>query len=135
MEKDLFSGKTEVKDLEKIWNEKYKEYLGVDVKNAKEGILQDMHWPYAYFGYFPTYALGSAFAAQIAHTMEQQIDVQTLLAESKYTEVTAWLKEHVQKDGAMYSSLETVKRATGEDFTPEYYTDYLRKKYSAVYNL
>jgi len=135
MEKDLFSGKTEVKDLEKIWNEKYKEYLGVDVKDAKEGILQDMHWPYAYFGYFPTYALGSAFAAQIAHTMEQQIDVQTLLAESKYTEVTAWLKEHVQKDGAMYSSLETVKRATGEDFTPEYYTDYLRKKYSAVYNL
>ena len=135
MEKDLFSGKTEVKDLEKIWNEKYKEYLGVDVKDAKEGILQDMHWPYAYFGYFPTYALGSAFAAQIAHTMEQEIDVQTLLAESKYTEVTAWLKEHVQKDGAMYSSLETVKRATGEDFTPEYYTDYLKKKYSAVYNL
>ena len=135
IEKELFSGNLQVKDLETVWNRKYKEYLGLDVPDAKQGILQDMHWPYAYFGYFPTYALGSAFAAQINETMKKQIDVQKLLEESKYETIMAWLKEHVQKDGAMNSSLEVIEQATGELFNPANYTAYLKEKYTRIYNL
>ncbi len=135
IEKELFDGDLEVKDLERVWNQKYKEYLGLDVSDAKQGILQDMHWPYAYFGYFPTYALGSAFAAQINETMMKKIDVQKLLEDSQYETIMAWLKEHVQKDGAMNTSLEVIEKATGEAFNPSYYTAYLKEKYSKLYNL
>ena len=135
IEKELFAGTLDTKDLNLVWNRKYKEYLGIDVPDDEQGILQDMHWPYALFGYFPTYTLGSAFAAQFNHTVRQALDVDTLIREGRYTEIMTWLKDHLHHYGNMYETDELIRMATGEPFNVSYYLDYLEDKYSRLYNL
>ena len=66
LEKEIFGGHVETCELEKLWNDKYQSYLGVCAARSSEGILQDIHWSAGDFGYFPTYALGSAYAAQFS---------------------------------------------------------------------
>lgn len=135
IEKGLFNGSIATDGLDRTWNRLYKEYLGVEVPSDREGILQDMHWSGGEFGYFPTYALGSAIAAQIMHTMRQQIDVDRLLENSRYDEIMAWLKKNVHHYGALYDADEILRRSTGEPFNPSYYLDYLTDKYTKLYNL
>ncbi len=135
IEKELFDGSLAVPEAEELWNEKYRAYLGVTVPDAEQGVLQDMHWGHAYFGYFPTYALGSAFAAQFYRAMAKEIDVDELLRRGEYPAVMAWLREHVHRYGCLYSSAEVMRRATGEDFNAAYYFDYLERKYTELYRL
>lgn len=125
LEKEFIKGSLSVKDLEEAWNEKYRRYLGITPRNAAEGVLQDMHWPYAYFGYFPTYALGSAFAAQFYHTMERAVDVPVLLKENRYGELMGWLAENIHRYGNLYEADELLLRVTGEQFNADYYFDWL----------
>ena len=131
----MFDGSIPFEQLESAWNELYERYLGVIVPNSRSGILQDVHWSDASFGYFPTYALGSAFAAQFYHQMRSDLDVDVALQEGRYTDCIDWLKTHVQQYGARYQADEIMKMATGEPFRPEYYLDYLEEKYSSLYHL
>ena len=94
-----------------------------------------MHWSDASFGYFPTYALGSAFAAQFFHAMKQQMDVDAALRENRYIDCIYWLKDHIRQYGARYSADEIMVMATGEPFNPNYYLDYLIEKYSLLYSI
>ena len=135
IEKDIFNGTIDLKDLPKIWNQKYKEYLGLDVKNDYEGILQDIHWSQASFGYFPTYALGSAIGAQLINTMEKEIDVDGLLEKGKYPAIQKWLKEKIQRYGALYTYDDLLKIATGKKFNPDHYIKYLKNKYKKLYKI
>ncbi len=81
LEKEIFNGNVDYDHLDTLWNDKYEEYLGIRPTQDKEGILQDMHWGGALLGYFPTYALGSAFAAQFYHQMKQEINVEEILSQ------------------------------------------------------
>lgn len=135
LEKQIFDGDVDYEKLDQMWNDKYEEYLGVRPEKDSEGILQDMHWGAGDLGYFPTYALGSAYAAQFFHTMEQQIDVNEALRTSHFEIITNWLKENIHKYGARYSADEILIKATGEPFNPHYYIDYLKNKFKKVYNL
>lgn len=129
LEKELFSGRLSSLDLPAAWREKYRAYLGVEPADDRTGVLQDMHWAGGYHGYFPTYALGSAIAAQIMHKMREEIDVDALLSAGRVPDVMAWLRKHVQHYGALYDTEEVLRRATGEAFDPKYYVDYLEEKY------
>lgn len=135
IEKDLFDGRIGTEDLEKVWNEKYREYLGVEVPNSRDGILQDVHWCEGSFGYFPTYALGSAYAAQIVHKMREDIDVDEALRSGHYERCMNWLKENVHRYGCRYDAPEIIRRATGEEFSWNYYLDDLERKYTELYHL
>ncbi len=135
IEKGLFNGTIPVEKLNETWNKMYKEYLGVDVPNDRDGILQDVHWSDGSFGYFPTYALGSAFSAQFMKAMRKDIDVDALLENNKFDEIIAWLKEHIHQYGCRYTAEEIMLKATGESFNPDYYLDYLEEKYTKLYNL
>ncbi len=75
IEKQLIGGTLEAKDVPAVWAKLYKEYLGVEVPNDRDGCLQDSHWSGGSFGYFPSYALGSAYGAQMLRRMEQDVDV------------------------------------------------------------
>ena len=44
-------------------------------RTTSTGCLQDPHWSGGSFGYFPSYALGSAYGAQMLRNMEKEIDV------------------------------------------------------------
>lgn len=129
LEKEMMEGGLDMKDLEKAWNDKYEEYLGLRPSRPSMGVLQDMHWPYAYFGYFPTYALGSAMAAQFYNAMTKEIDPEALIREGRYTEIMGWLRENVHRYANRYPAEKVLELATGEGFNDEYYFRWLRERY------
>lgn len=136
LERDLIGGKIKVRDLPKIWKEKYQSYLGIIPENDGEGVLQDIHWAAGYVGYFPTYFLSNLWAAQLAAAIEKEMgSLEQLTAEGRFDQINHWLKEKVYRFGAIYSSEELIESATGEPLSSKYYIDYLRKKYSEVYKL
>lgn len=135
IEKMIFEGTVTVAELPKVWNQKYEEYLGVTPKNDTEGILQDMHWAGGSFGYFPSYALGSAIAAQIYHHLESVMPIRQYLLESNLKPIQEYLKEHIHRFGQAKNTQELLKNMTGEEFNPDYYIAYLTEKYTALYEL
>ncbi len=136
IEKNLIEGKTEVKDLEEIWNTNIKEYLDLDVPSPKLGVLQDIHWSHGSFGYFPTYSLGSFYAAQFYHFAEKAIpDLQKELDAKNFKPLLQWLRENIHQHGHTYSSEEICKRITGEGLNYKYFNNYLDKKYAEVYQI
>ena len=134
IEKQLIGGTLDVGDVPAEWNRLYKEYLGVDVPDDTRGCLQDSHWSGGSFGYFPSYALGSAYGAQMLRSMERDMDVWGGVSKGDLAGVTGWLREHIHKYGCMLEPADIIKNACG-DFDPTAYTDYLTKKYSALYGL
>ena len=135
IEKQLIAGTLAVKDIPQAWNQLYRDYLGVEVPNDREGCLQDSHWSGGAIGYFPSYALGSAYGAQMLHAMEQDFDVEAAVAAGDIARVTAWLCEKVHRYGSMKDPADIIRFATGESFDACYYTNYLKKKFSALYGL
>ena len=96
LEKQLIGGTLEIKDVPAAWNKLYKEYLGVDVPNDTMGCLQDTHWAGGMIGYFPSYALGSAYGAQMIAKMQEELgDIYADVANGDLSKVTAWLKEKI----------------------------------------
>ncbi len=134
IEKALIGGALAVKDVPGEWNRLYKEYLGVDVPDDAHGCLQDSHWSGGSFGYFPSYALGSAYGAQMLANMEKDMDVWGPVGRGDLTHITAWLTEKVHRFGGLLTPAQVVANACGE-FDPAYYTDYLTKKYTELYSL
>ena len=135
LEKMIVEEDVDLKKLPEIWADKYEEYLGIRPKNVSEGILQDIHWSQGLFGYFPSYALGNAFGAQLYNHMKKEMDFDDLLRTGKLTEIGDYLRDHIHKYGKMRTSRELIKSATGEDFTPDYFIDYLKEKYRKLYDL
>ena len=136
IEKELFNGDLEVKDLPRVWNEKYKEYLGVTPENDGEGVLQDVHWSGGSFGYFPSYALGYMYAAQFKIAMLKDLpNFDELLLKGEFSPILEWLTDNVHKHGKMKKPLEIIQDTTGEGLNAKYLADYLSEKYSKLYNL
>lgn len=135
IEKMLVEEDLDVDKLPEIWADKYEEYLGVRPQNVAEGVLQDIHWSQGSLGYFPSYALGSAFAAQLYAYMKKEMDFEGLLKAGDIAAIAAYLREHVHQYGKMKTSREILKDTTGEDFNPQYYVDYLIEKYSKIYGI
>lgn len=135
LEKAFINGEIGVDEIPALWNAKYKEYLGVDVPDDGQGCLQDVHWAYGNFGYFPSYALGNAYGAQILHRMEQEFDVFGAVEAGDLGKVLTWLKDKVFSIASVTDPDEWIRRITGESLNVDYYLTYLEKKYSALYEL
>lgn len=129
IEKLMIEENAEIDSLPELWNDKYEEYLGIRPKNDGEGILQDIHWSQGSFGYFPSYALGNAFGAQLYHKMKQEMDFDELLREGRADAIREYLREHIHQYGKLKTSRQLLKDATGEDFNPAYYVEYLTERY------
>lgn len=135
LEKGLMNGTITTDELPQRWNEMYKEYLGIDVPNDSQGVLQDVHWAGGSFGYFPTYALGSAYAAQFYHEMKKDINVDEIIKNEDLTKINEWLKNKIHFYGQTKTPEEILVSATNEKFNPKYYIDYLKDKYKKIYNI
>jgi len=130
IEKALIEGVLDVDDLPKVWNAKYKEYLGVDVPDDANGVLQDIHWAHGGVGYFPTYTLGNLNAAQIWNTYKKlDHDIEGTLRSGNSEKIKSWLSEKIYKHGSVYTPKELIKRITGENVQAKYLLEYLREKY------
>lgn len=132
IEKGLIDGSILVKDLPQIWNMKYKEYLDIDVPNDKEGVLQDVHWSHGSFGYFPTYSLGSFYAAQFFHAAQQNIsNLMSNISKGELIELRNWLKKEIHEHGMFYSSNDLCKKVTGEELNFDFFMNYVKEKYQS----
>lgn len=135
IEKMLFDGDITVDELPETWNKLYLEYLGLEVPDDSRGVLQDTHWAGGSFGYFPSYSLGSAYAAQILDAMKRDLDVDASVSQGDLAPVVGWLAQRIHHDGGAPTAQEILRKACGAPFSSQYYLDYLAAKYSNIYGL
>jgi len=136
IERLLMSGEANAADVPRLWTERYKAYLGIDVPNDARGALQDTHWSGGLIGYFPTYALGSAIGAQLKATMVREgMDFDGVCASGDLSPIHAWLRDRIWRHGRSRDTNELILDACGEPLSATYFTDYLTEKFSALYGL
>ena len=135
LEKLVMSGELAVRDLPAEWNKLYFEYLGVTVPDDTHGVLQDSHWSFGGIGYFPSYALGSAYGAQLLRKMRESVDVDKCLLTGDFAPINEWNRDHIWRFGCLKKPNVLLEEALGEKFDPFVYTDYLEKKYGELYGV
>ncbi|MCM3748992.1 carboxypeptidase M32 [Paenibacillus pasadenensis] len=136
IEKMIFNGGAKAADLPAIWNEKYREYLGLTPPTDADGVLQDVHWSAGLFGYFPSYSLGNMYAAQMADTMERQLpNMWELVARGELASIREWLTQNVHRHGKLLTPKEIILGATGKPLDSSYLVKYLKDKYTDIYKL
>lgn len=136
IEKMIFNEGLSVADLPKVWNEKYKEYLGIEPPDDRLGVLQDVHWAGGMFGYFPSYSLGNMYAAQFADTLERELpDFWNLVEQGDLLPIKEWLSERIYQYGKLRTPSELIESVTGKPLDPQYLVRYLTEKYTDIYKL
>ena len=136
LERDLFEGRVEVKDLPSVWNERMQQYLGVCPPDDAQGVLQDVHWSFGLMGYFPTYTLGNLYGAQFFHQAQQELpDLEGQIGRGELGGLKTWLNDKVHRRGSRLRASELVEEVTGEKLSADYFTNYLEAKFGALYNL
>lgn len=134
LEKKLLEGNLQVKDIPAYWNEQYQKQLGVIVPNNKKGCLQDVHWSHGSFGYFPTYSLGSLYAAQFFAAAEKNIpNLMVSITNGEYKPLLDWLRISVHAHGRRFTSEALCERISGEPLNIEHFIRYATNKYKDIY--
>ncbi len=133
LEREIMSGDIDINKLPEMWNDKIESYLGVRPQTDTEGILQDTHWANGSFGYFPTYALGTAYGAQFYYALCKDIDVEREIANDRMEVINAWLKDKIHRHGGLLTPEELMVQATGSSFDPQHYVRFLKEKYTEIY--
>lgn len=134
LEKRLIDGSLTTADIPAFWNESYAAYLGVTVPDDKRGCLQDVHWSHGSFGYFPTYSLGSFYAAQFFAKAKKDIEgLDESLAAGNTKPLLEWLRATIHAKGRYYTSEELCQAVTGEGLNGRHFLAYIREKYSGIY--
>ncbi|MEZ5990339.1 MAG: carboxypeptidase M32 [Planctomycetota bacterium] len=132
----LFRGELEPRDVPAAWNERYRDYLGIEVPDDRRGCLQDVHWSAGLFGYFPTYTLGNLYAAQLYAKAEAELGPQAeRFREGDFTTLRTWLGERVHRQGQRWLAPDLVREVTGADPDPAYLITALRTKLRDVYRV
>jgi len=134
IEKGLINGDLFTEDLPEAWNGLYDKYLGVSAQDDKTGVLQDVHWAHGSFGYFPTYSLGSFYAAQFYRQATKELA--TLgddIANGKLLGLREWLRGKVHQYGRRYTSEELCKQITGGGLDFNVFMQYAHEKYAGIY--
>jgi carboxypeptidase Taq len=135
LEKELIGGTLSVADIPAWWKEKYAEWLGVDVPDDRHGCLQDVHWSHGSFGYFPTYSLGSFYAAQLFASAENQDNtLPSAIGAGNTAPLLLWLRQQIHRHGRRYTSEELCRQATGKNLDIQFFLSYLLDKYDNIYN-
>lgn len=134
LERDIIADKVTVDELPQAWNEKYSKYLGVEIEDDSEGVMQDTHWAGGSFGYFPSYALGNIYGGMFLDKMERDLpEWRSDVQEGDFSPVRAWLRENVHSKGNMYDPADLVKVVTGKGLNIDPFLDYLGRKVDLVY--
>lgn len=134
IERDMFADRLAVKDLPEVWNQKMKQYLGIDVPDNAQGVLQDVHWAEGLMGYFPTYSLGNIFSAQIYEAACESLgDIPAMIEKREFAPLLDWLRTNIHRRGMRYGPEELIKRATGKAPSAEPLMRYLDGKFGDIY--
>jgi carboxypeptidase Taq len=136
IEIDLISDKINVKDLPNIWNEKINDFLSICPTNDKEGVLQDMHWSGGSIGYFPTYAIGSIYSAQIFNQLiREKPETISEIENGNLNNILTWLRTNIHSHGRSMTADEIIKKTCGTELNANIFIKYLKDKYSEIYEI
>ena len=136
IEKKLIAGEIEVDDLPDVWDDMYEEYLGIRAPNRTLGVLQDIHWSFGAFGYFPTYTLGNLYSAQLLTAAKKDLpDYDEDIRTGNFTPLLEWMRRNVHSRGSIITPAELVEEATGRPPSPNDLVEYLKQKVEKLYNL
>lgn len=134
MEKKLFSGALAVGDLPAAWRAGSREIVGLEPKDDRTGVLQDVHWSDGAFGYFPSYCLGNMLAAQLWYRAQAlRPELEDEFARGDFSWLLGWLRAEVHGQGRRFDALELARRVTGSELSPRALVRYLRERYGALY--
>lgn len=134
LEQALFTGKLTVPDLRDAWVEAYRRDLA-EPKDDVDGVLQDIHWSGASFGYFPTYTLGNLYSAALGSKLQGELPVWELVERGEFAPILSWLRERVHQHGRRWPAEELVRRVTGEIDAVGALLDYLWARHGALHGV
>ena len=130
LEKQLLGGELAVRHLPEAWNAAMDARLGVKPANDNEGCMQDIHWALGSFGYFPSYSVGAAAAAQFMESLRRDVPtLDTQIAAGDFSGLFGWLRERVHKLGSKQPTPRLVREATGKPVSAQSALRYLETKY------
>ena len=136
IERGLMSGDLAVADVPGVWNERYQEYLGLDVPDDRRGCLQDIHWSGGNIGYFPTYTLGNLYAAQFFEAaLEAMPDLLQQFERGEFGGLMSWLNKNIHSQGRRYRAAELCERVTGQPLSADPLLRHLAAKLRPLYGL
>jgi carboxypeptidase Taq len=136
IEEALINGTMEVADIPATWNRKMEQYLGIIPANDAEGCLQDIHWSFGGFGYFPSYTLGKLYAAMFYNQVKSEIpDIEDQIARGEFGPLLAWLREKIHRWGKAKRASELVMDICGKPLSEEAFLAYMTAKVEQVYGL
>ena len=129
LEVALISGSLCVRDLPHVWNERSMSLIGATPTSDREGVLQDVHWSMGMFGYFPTYTLGSLYAAQLAETYAREHPLEDEIRRGEFGGLLAWLRSKIHRPGQRFSAEELIEKATGKGLDAAAFFRYIEAKH------
>ncbi len=136
LERRMLDGKLAVSDVPEAWNAGMRDLLGITPARDAEGCLQDIHWSQGTFGYFPTYLLGTLYAAQIFAAARRALpDMDAQFERGEFAPLLSWLRTNVHSQGRRYRATELVQRITGEAPSDRPFVEYLRSKFRPLYGI
>ncbi len=136
LERALFAGDLDVQDLPEAWDQAYERALGLRADHVGDGVLQDIHWSMAGFGYFPTYTLGNLIAAQLFAQVERDLgELAPSFRRGDFAPLLEWLRDRIHRHGSRFPASELVERATGRPLGPEDYLALRARDVEEVYGV
>jgi carboxypeptidase Taq len=136
IEKMIINENFPVADLPALWNDKMEEYLGIRPENDAEGVLQDVHWSFGAFGYFPTYTLGNLYSVQFFNQVREEIPgLDENFARGDFSQLLTWLRKNIHSKGRSRKAEELLIELTGEPLSAAPFMDYLEEKYKKIYSI
>jgi len=136
LEQALLQDDLKVADLPAAWNEKYRDYLGIDPPSDADGVLQDIHWSAGLIGYFPTYSLGNLYASQMFEKADADLGgLHAMFSRGEFQPLLAWLRDNVHLLGQRWPAAEQIEKVTGEPLSPGPLMRHLRGKFEPLYGL
>lgn len=136
LEKRLLDGSLLTKEIPQYWTAQYKKWMDVTVPDDKQGCLQDVHWSHGSFGYFPTYSLGSFYAAQFyAQVKKEIVNLEGEIENGRSDALLQWLRNGIHKRGRFFKSNDLCQNLTGKPLDVRYFMSHVLEKYGTIYNL
>lgn len=136
IERALIRDELSVADVPHVWNELFESMFGLKVPNDKAGCLQDIHWSWGAFGYFPTYTLGNIFGAQLYETAKATMpEMECAFEQGDFRPLHQWLKENIYQHGQRFRGAELIERVTGEPPSHRPLIKQLKERYGSLYSI
>jgi carboxypeptidase Taq len=137
LEQAMLADDFKLEELPEQWNSRMWDYLGIEVPNDTEGVLQDVHWSGGSIGYFPTYALGNLISAQIWEKITSELpSLDSDFEQGEFGGLRDWLRDNLHVHGRKYTPAETLERVVGTpEIDPGPYVRYLRSKLADIYGI